>query len=220
MADLSGDILFIGCRSQRDVFPTNRTKGEVTSRKKNYDWGSPSAIVRNHARTWARTHELNPFLPPRLPSDRSVAPSGPIFSLLFQLPRKHISPLATCGKKSRWPVRVLIRAHFPTHPLSLSLSLFFPSCACMQDIYFGGARAPRGRSPKVYRFKDQEEHKLKVMARCVRVRSDVDVHTGPDDRPPLAACRFQPDGANVVLSRKPRAPFRSTSSFLRGADAT
>lgn len=69
------------------------------------------------------------------------------------------------------PVRVLIRAR-ASLLLSLSLSVYLNA----RHIYFSGARAPRGRSPKVCRFKDQEEHKLKVMARCVRVRSDVDVN--------------------------------------------
>lgn len=93
------------------------------------------------------------------------------------------------------PVRVLIRARADASlPSPLSVYLY------ARHIYFSGARAPRGRSPKVCRFKDREEHKLKVMARCVRVRSDVDVHRGPWLTGRLSLRRFWPVATVQTLS--------------------
>lgn len=57
MADLSVDILFIGCRSQRDVFPARKEKlraeRKITTGLTQRDRAQPRA-----AHTGPRTHEL------------------------------------------------------------------------------------------------------------------------------------------------------------------
>lgn len=193
--------------------PTNSHESKNYESKEKLWRGSPSAITR----TWMCTHELNP-----LASLLQSQSSFHFFSVFVPhavdlhppFPASPKAYFSSCRTRSRVTCAY-------TDPCSGSctssprvFSLFFWWCACTRDIYiyFSGARAPRGRSPKVCRFKDQEEHKLKVMAWCVRVRSDVDVHRGR-----MTSClslrRFWPDGANVVLSRKPRSFFAYHRTF-------